>query len=72
MVLTMVIDIDHLLAIPIYDPDRCGIGFHPLHTYPAMILYGAMFAIPKLRVLALGLIVHVILDGMDCVLMAFE
>ncbi len=72
MMLAMAIDIDHLLATPIFDPDRCGIGFHPLHTYPAMILYGAMFAIPKLRVLALGLMIHVVLDGLDCVLIALK
>lgn len=72
MMLAMAIDIDHLLATPIFDPDRCGIGFHPLHTYPAMILYGAMFAIPKLRVLALGLMIHVVLDGLDCVLITLK
>ena len=27
MMLTMVVDIDHLLADPIYDPNRCSIGF---------------------------------------------
>ena len=31
MTLTILVDLDHLLATPIYDPDRCGIGFHPLH-----------------------------------------
>ncbi len=32
LVATMVVDVDHLLADPIYDPQRCSIGFHPLHT----------------------------------------
>ncbi len=40
---TMVVDVDHLLADPIYDPQRCSIGFHPLHTTPAIFLYGALF-----------------------------
>jgi len=31
MVATMLVDIDHLLASPIYSPNRCSIGFHPLH-----------------------------------------
>ena len=31
MIATMLIDLDHLLADPIYDPGRCSIGFHPLH-----------------------------------------
>jgi len=31
MMATMVVDLDHLLASPIYDASRCSIGFHPLH-----------------------------------------
>ena len=31
MIATMVVDLDHLLADPIYSPTRCSIGFHPLH-----------------------------------------
>ena len=31
MLSTMLVDLDHLLANPIYDPNRCSIGFHPLH-----------------------------------------
>jgi hypothetical protein len=33
MMLTMLVDLDHLLASPIYDANRCSIGFHPLHQY---------------------------------------
>ena len=29
---TMLVDLDHLLADPIYDPDRISLGFHPLHA----------------------------------------
>ena len=29
---TMLVDLDHLLATPLYNPDRCSLGFHPLHT----------------------------------------
>ena len=39
MVAAMVIDLDHLLADPLYDPDRCSIGFHPLHTQWAVLVY---------------------------------
>ena len=31
MISTMLVDLDHLLANPVYDPQRCSIGFHPLH-----------------------------------------
>ena len=46
LIATMLVDLDHLLANPIYDPERCSIGFHPLHTAPAIALYALMFAIP--------------------------
>ena len=49
MVGTMVVDIDHLLADPIYDPNRCGIGFHPLHSYPAIAAYLLLLAVPPAR-----------------------
>lgn len=46
MIATMVVDADHLLASPIYDPDRCSIGFHPLHTAPAIVIYAALLLLP--------------------------
>ena len=30
LVLTMLVDLDHLLSTPIFDPERCSIGHHPL------------------------------------------
>lgn len=46
MIATMLVDADHLLAAPIYDPVRCSIGFHPLHTTPAIIIYALLFTLP--------------------------
>lgn len=69
MVATMLVDLDHLLADPIYDPGRCSIGFHPLHTAPAIGLYGVLFLIPKTRLIGLGLLIHMALDGIDCLVM---
>lgn len=70
MILAMAVDLDHLWADPIYDPNRCGIGFHPLHSYPAMTVYIAMTAVAQTRVLGVGLVIHMLLDGLDCVWMA--
>ena len=67
---TMLVDIDHLLADPVYDPGRCSLGYHPLHTSPAIAAYAAAMFWPKLRIIAVGLIIHMILDGVDCVWMA--
>lgn len=46
MAATMLVDVDHLLADPVYDPERCSIGFHPLHSTEAIAVYLALFAIP--------------------------
>lgn len=66
LLLGWLIDIDHLLAQPIYDPDRCSIGFHPLHTLPAILLYVVLLLPRRTRLLALGLCIHIVLDALDC------
>ncbi len=65
---TMVVDLDHLLADPIYDPQRCSIGFHPLHSHWAIAAYAAMLAPRATRLVAVGLLIHMALDGLDCLL----
>lgn len=85
MIATLLVDLDHLLADPIYDPSRCSIGFHPLHTAPAIIIYVLMFALPLvlrrkaerqgfhssarvLHLAGLGLLIHMALDWIDCMI----
>ncbi|WP_024460748.1 DUF6122 family protein [Marinimicrobium sp. LS-A18] len=65
MVATMVVNLDHLLADPIYDPDRCSIGYHPLHGWPSIAAYAGLAARPKARLIGLGLLIHMALDGID-------
>ena len=72
MAATIIVDLDHLLADPVYDPNRCGIGFHPLHTFPAIGFYLLMLLIPKIRLVGLGLLIHMALDGADCMWMLLE
>ena len=67
MLATMLVDLDHLLADPIYDPNRCGIGFHPLHSYPAIAAYALLLLPRRTRLIALGLVLHMALDALDCV-----
>lgn len=69
MALTIVVDLDHLLANPIYDPNRCSIGFHPLHSFPAIVIYLVLTSITKTRLIGLGLLIHMALDGLDCIWM---
>ena len=67
MLSTMLIDLDHLLADPVFDPNRCSIGFHPLHTWWAAIIYLSFLAIPswKLRVVSAGCLWHLCTDSID-------
>ncbi len=71
MLATMIVDLDHLLASPVFDPNRCSIGFHPLHSYPAILCYLAMALIPKSRIIGVGLLIHMALDGIDCLWMTY-
>ncbi len=63
---TMLIDLDHLLASPIFDPYRCSINFHPLHSYYALLLYIIFLAFKKSRIIGIGLCLHFLADALDC------
>lgn len=66
MLATMLVDLDHLLASPIFDPGRCSINFHPLHTYWAMGVYIVLLFFKKTRIIAVGLLFHMLTDYIDC------
>ena len=66
MMAGMLIDIDHLLATPIYDAGRCSIGFHPLHQPLPILLYLSLLAFKKTRLVGVGLAIHILLDSLDC------
>jgi hypothetical protein len=68
MASSIIIDLDHFLATPIFDPNRCSIGFHPLHTYWAALAYTVLLFIPswKLRAFSLGCLLHLVADFSDC------
>jgi len=65
---TMLLDLDHLLANPIFDSSRCSINFHPLHTFYAIGVYTTMLIPKKIRVLGIGLLLHMFTDYLDCIL----
>lgn len=69
MISTMLIDLDHLLATPIFQPNRCSINFHPLHTYYAMMVYAVMLFFKKTRLIGIGLATHILADAVDCTMM---
>jgi hypothetical protein len=72
MVACNLVDLDHLLAEPSYDPNRCSVGFHPLHGLPAIAVYLLLLVPKQGRVLATGLLLHMAWDGIDCWWLALE
>jgi hypothetical protein len=66
--LSMFVDLDHLLATPIFDKNRCSINFHPLHSYIAMGIYLIGLLFKKTRILCLALLFHMLTDAIDCYL----
>ena len=69
MASTMAVDFDHFLAKPVFDPNRCSLDFHPLHSWPAIGIYLMLLFSPRLRIIAIGLLIHMTLDGIDCLWM---
>jgi hypothetical protein len=65
---SMLIDLDHLLATPIFDSKRCSINFHPLHTYYAAGIYVIGLFFRKTHILAFALLFHLLTDFTDCYL----
>ena len=69
MLAGMLIDLDHLIAEPMFDANRCSINFHPLHSYYAIIIYIVLATIKPTRLIGLGLCIHILADSVDCLLM---
>jgi len=64
---TMLVDLDHLLATPIFQADRCSINFHPLHSNYAMVVYVVLLFFKKpFNLIGLGLVFHMATDWIDC------
>ncbi len=85
MLATMLVDVDHIWACysflttagifqlfscpDLFVADRCSIGFHPLHSEIAIASYLLMLLMPRLRIIATGLLFHMFTDGLDCLWM---
>jgi len=66
LIATMLVDIDHLLANPIYDPLRCSINYHPLHGFIPIAIYLLLCIPSRTRYIGVGLVIHMALDSIDC------
>lgn len=67
MLATMLVDIDHFLATPMFDNHRCSVGFHPLHSYFAIAVYalGSIVLKGNYRIISVGLLFHMFTDFQD-------
>lgn len=70
LILTMLVDLDHLLASPIFQADRCSINFHPLHSYYAIAGYVLLLFFRKpFNIIGIGLLLHMMTDFVDCLML---
>ncbi|SDB23369.1 hypothetical protein SAMN03097699_0220 [Flavobacteriaceae bacterium MAR_2010_188] len=70
LIATMLVDIDHLFSIPIFEPNRCSINFHFLHTYYAIGVYIVLLFLRKpFNIIGIGLLFHMLTDFIDCLSM---
>ncbi len=66
---TMLVDLDHLVANPIFQENRCSINFHPLHTFYAMAFYVVLLFFRKpFNIIGIGLLFHMLTDFIDCLM----
>ena len=70
LIATMLVDLDHLVANPIFQANRCSINFHFLHTYYAMLIYVVLLFFRKpFNIIGIGLLFHMLTDYIDCLIM---
>ena len=66
----MLVDLDHFFVSPVFQSNRCSIGFHFLHTYYAILIYVILLFFRKpFRIIAIGLLFHMLTDLIDCMFM---
>lgn len=69
LIATMLVDLDHVLASPVFEANRCSINFHPLHTYYAMAVYVVLLFLRRpFNIIGIGLLFHMVTDLMVCVM----
>ncbi len=67
ILLSNLIDLDHLLATPIFSPDRCSINNHALHSWWAFPAY-AIGLLSRYRYFFLGVFLHLAIDALGCLI----
>ena len=73
LIATMFVDLDHLFANPIFDPCRCSVGFHYLHSYYAIFFYIVLYFSKNatFKYISIGLLFHMATDFQDCLWISY-
>jgi len=70
LIATMLVDLDHLLANPIFQANRCSINFHLLHSFYVMWIYLVLLFLKRpFNIIGIGLVLHMLTDFIDCMIM---
>ncbi len=67
ILLANLIDLDHLLSSPIYEPGRCSINNHLLHSYFMFPLY-LIGLFSRYRYFWASISLHLLIDYLGCIL----
>jgi len=69
LLLTMIIDVDHVFSEPIFQANRCSINYHMFHTHYAAVGYVVLLFLRKpFNIIGLGLVLHLATDFVDCIM----
>jgi len=67
---TMLVDLDHLFANPVFQANRCSINYHFLHSYYLLPFYGVLVFLRRpFNIIGIGLLLHMLTDFIDCLFM---
>ena len=60
------IDLDHLFAEVVFDPMRCSLTTHLLHSWEAAVFYLILCFVARVRALGYGALLHLLVDAPNC------
>ena len=65
LLLSNLIDLDHLFASSVFEPTRCSVNNHVFHSFFAFPVY-LLGLLSKYRYFFIGVIAHLLIDYLGC------
>lgn len=66
LLLSNLIDLDHLFSSSLFDASRCSINNHFLHSFFVFPIY-LLGLLSRFRYFFMGIILHLIIDSLGCI-----